>query len=353
MRHGIHRLTALVARLPVAGLQTQPDYKEVITVRPGTPGGHRDRYSDPERWARQVTDKVIAAWWRARVGGDIAVPIGTVAALALTRRQPQLDRDGGGLELGLEIQAMSPARFGAWLKLAWGLQWFERPDLVERARILHEWLHLDDRSAERRLRGAHDVALAAIDAGLLELVADTDYRHAVDLFGPLIEQLRAADDKRARGDFYTPASVSRAGVGITFGGAASDLVPGSAFIDPTAGSGGLLRAAAEELRDRGLDPADFAWQANDIDPVAAGACAVNCILWDLGPNSVVACSDVLMRADSIQKARAEANVWLRRRDAELARLQSLAAFRHAKTLLAAVMRPDQDDPTDRAQQPKA
>ncbi|WP_436788876.1 N-6 DNA methylase [Yinghuangia sp. YIM S10712] len=311
--------------------------------------GSRARYDDPARWGQHIDDKVMDAWWGSRAGSDIAVPIGTVAALALVRRQPQLTDGGGGLELGAEIEAMTPENFGKWLQLAWGLYWFERPDLVERARPLHEWLHADDRGAPRRLKAAHHVALAAIRAGILELVSVDRLRHDVDLFGALIEQMRGKADKRARGDFYTPRPVADGLAALLVRDSIGELVrhasAGAMFTDPAAGSGGLFRAAADELRDRGLDPADCAWRANDVDPVAAGTCAVNVMLWDLGPDSLVGCFDSLTDPDGMEEARAEALAWLAERDTQLSQLRMLAAVRHAQFLVSEFSRANSTEPS--------
>lgn len=310
------------------------------------PPTRRAHFDDPERWAQHITEKVMTVWWAAHAGTDLAVPIGTVAALALVREQPQLHPshgDTGGLEVGAEIAGMTADQFGAWLRIAWGLYWFERPDLIERARPFHAWLHRDGPDTRRHLNAALRVAWAAINAGILELTADPDLRHDVDLLGPLIEQMRGRADKRARGDFHTPPSVSQAIAAVLLGDArpGQETHTGARFLDPAAGSGGMLRAAAQDLRARGLDPADYVWCANDIDPIAASACAVNFMLWDLGAASVVACSDALTDPDGIERAHAEAIDWLRRRDAELTSLRLLFAARGLPHLPTRV-----DDSTD-------
>ncbi|GDY49387.1 hypothetical protein SVIO_000100 [Streptomyces violaceusniger] len=44
------------------------------------------------------------------------------------------------------------------------------------------------------------------------------------------------------------------------------------FDDPAAGTGGLLRATAQRLRETGRDPGDFGWALNDVDPIASACC---------------------------------------------------------------------------------
>ncbi|WP_373298070.1 N-6 DNA methylase [Streptomyces abikoensis] len=55
--------------------------------------------------------------------------------------------------------------------------------------------------------------------------------------------------------------------------------PGEHVHEPACGSGGLLRAAAQGMRERGLDPASVHWSGVDIDQIAAACTAVNAIVW--------------------------------------------------------------------------
>lgn len=115
----------------------------------------------------------------------------------------------------------------------------------------------------------------------------------VDLLGHLYLLLRSDTAKRARGEFYTPPAVAKLMAEMSFAG----LSPGQAICDPTAGTGGLLRAAAEALRGAGKDPHDFAWYACDIEPVVVAGLVVNAHVWDLGPRVVIGCADSLAEPD--------------------------------------------------------
>jgi hypothetical protein len=95
--------------------------------------------------------------------------------------------------------------------------------------------------------------------------------------------------------------------------------PADQISDEVAGTGGMLRAAAQDLRQRGKDPHKVWWFANDIDPVAVAALAVNAHLWDLGPNVVLGCVDVLAEPDWTREAiKAQARELELRRGYEIA-----------------------------------
>jgi hypothetical protein len=73
--------------------------------------------------------------------------------------------------------------------------------------------------------------------------------------------LQNSEARRDRGQQYTPAS-GRRGPGGHGGG----LRARPNGLCPFAGTGGLLRGAAESLRGEGKDPHDFWWCGCDIDP---------------------------------------------------------------------------------------
>ncbi|MEU3783371.1 hypothetical protein [Streptomyces sp900129855] len=60
----------------------------------------------------------------------------------------------------------------------------------------------------------------------------------------------------------------------------------------------MLRSVAQHLRERGLNPHDYTWIGNDIDRLSTACAAVNAILWDLGPKSVIWCGDSLATYDA-------------------------------------------------------
>jgi hypothetical protein len=68
----------------------------------------------------------------------------------------------------------------------------------------------------------------------------------------------------------------------------------------------MFRSVAQHLREHNLDPADFRWFGNDIDPLSTVCAAVNAILWDLGPQVAIWCADTFSnREGGVTKALAE------------------------------------------------
>ncbi len=122
-----------------------------------------------------------------------------------------------------------------------------------------------------------------------------------DLLGHVYQELRNPKAKKAHGEIHTPASIAR----VLAARVLADAEQGQSICDPFAGTGGLLRAAAQQLRAQGTDPRSTHWHAADIDPVVVARLAVNMHLWDLGPHVVIGCADVLAEADWEIGARAE------------------------------------------------
>lgn len=60
---------------------------------------------------------------------------------------------------------------------------------------------------------------------------------------------------------------------------------------------GRSGSPAVALRDRGLDPAACTWFSQELDSVLAAGCAVNMIVWGMGPRALVACGDTLAEGD--------------------------------------------------------
>jgi len=109
------------------------------------------------------------------------------------------------------------------------------------------------------------------------------------------------------------------------------------LVDDCAGTGAFLRAAAQVLRERGIDPQAMHWYAVDIDPVAVAALAVNAALWELGPHVVLGRADILTEPE-----------WPARAHAEQARALRLHALRiTAAQVLAADYMLNSDEPPDR------
>ncbi|WP_435109793.1 N-6 DNA methylase [Nocardiopsis synnemataformans] len=235
----------------------------------------------PETRALAIGEAVDAAWRRRHGYGRIEVPLSTVATLALIA--PAWNETD---QASAEIAAMSREAFVAFARLQWDVFVNHRPDLVEPAwPFVAVWL--GEQASDDELLGAHEVARAALGAGLLQLTADPGTRRRVDVLGVVLTLLKSSKAAAAQGAYYTPAHVAE--LLARMGGVErSDSV-----YEAAVGTGGLLRAAAEVLREHGRDPAEVAWTAVDIDPIAIAALAVNTILWGLGHDVLLGVANVL------------------------------------------------------------
>ncbi|MGD3109535.1 N-6 DNA methylase [Streptomyces sp. YGL11-2] len=277
----------------------------------------------------------MAERWHNRHGGTaIEVPIGVVAALALIR-----EKDPNGPDLKGQILAQDGPQMIAMLREIWSMHWMHRPDLIERARILHEWLNED--VDEYRMSAVRAVAETALKRGLFDLTGHEDpfLRSATDVLSPVMMCMRSHGARQGLGEFHTPAPVAEslaAGllqVTAAAGFAAKPPSPGEHIHDPAAGSGGLLRAAAQLLRERGHDPATYRWSMVDVDQIAAACASVNAIIWALGPTVTVACADSLANPNAIEDAMEEARAVFAHRDEVISKAQIIAAIRRAEQLV--------------------
>lgn len=286
--------------------------------------------------------EAVAERWHNRHGGTaIEVPVGVIAALSLIR-----EKDPDGPDLQAQILAQDGPQMIAMLREIWSMHWIHRPDLIDRARILHEWLN--DDVDEYRMQAVRAVAETALKRGLFDLTAHADpfLRSATDVLSPVMTSLRSQGARQGLGEYHTPPAVADSiaeGVNLEsiadIGLDARALKAGEHILDPCAGSGGLLRAAAQNVRKRGMDPAGFWWSMVDIDPVAAACCAVNAIVWELGPRVTVACADALANPDAVEDAMKEARAVFEHRDEVLGKARIIAALRHAEHLMEQTLSP--------------
>ncbi|WNM36732.1 N-6 DNA methylase [Streptomyces sp. Li-HN-5-11] len=262
---------------------------------------HRVFPSDPHRHAGDIADSVIAAWFSHYGGSRMDVPLGTIAALCFFR-EPRIDD---------WLLTLQPAQLSQLLREIWGFQWMTRPDLIEVARPLHDWLEEDP--DEHQLKAVQAVVHAAVHKGLLDLTArdDPSERSEADVLSPLLTGLRYKSDKKWRGEYHTPPCVTDLMAEI--------LVHddhGPTIREPALGSGGMFRSVAQTLRSRDLNPHDYTWFGNDIDPLATACAAVNAIVWDLGPRTVIWCADSLATEDAgLSKALTEREAVINHRNA--------------------------------------
>jgi hypothetical protein len=162
-----------------------------------------------------------------------------------------------------------------------------------------------------------------VGAGLLDVTLDREAAQEVDVLGHLHQELRTKAAKQWQGQFYTPGEVTDVIAQITVMGAE----PGRSICDVAAGTGGLLRSAAVQIRRDGGDPHDFWWYACDIDPVAVAALAVNFHIWDLGPRVVVGCANTLVEGDWDRRAIEEQKAAVEAQRSRMSFAEMLATLR--------------------------
>jgi N-6 DNA Methylase len=264
----------------------------------------------------RIADAVAQAWHTAYASDRPDIPLSVVAALTLRTpgdRADQVrvaslltDADDGGL-LG-------------FLRATWQLYAHHRPDLIRRVMPLAEPWFTDPRPGGDLLRAVRRIVRAALGAGLFELL--TVARHDVDVFGPLLAVLRTRTARAAAGQFYTPPDVGA--LLAQLNGVPTE--PGEMVYEPAVGTGGLFLSAAHAVRERGGDPATVCWIGEDSDELALAACAVNVIVWQLGPRVLLAHGDVLAAADGPDRA-------VRERGATLTLTRMIAAAQSALDLL--------------------
>jgi len=232
----------------------------------------------------KVAEAAEYAWNGVGGGSDVGVCVGVIAAIALLGK-----RDNEGPDPAERILGSSDEEIAQMLSEVWCMFTIARPELAFRCGPFGEWLNADplDRSL---LAGAGALARASVKAGLLELTLDLDALREVDLLGHLYTHMQSPSARQARGEFYTPPALAEVMARISFPGVA----PGSSICDPTAGTGGLLRAAAQMLRAEGKDPHEFRWYGCDISAVAVAGLAVNAHIWGLGPQVVIGCANTLV-----------------------------------------------------------
>jgi hypothetical protein len=246
----------------------------------------------PYQHAARLAEAVAAAWHRHHGSGDIEVPVSVVAALAFIEPSARQREQAAA-----DLLTLDTARFATLMRTQWAIFIRSRPDLLNRAwpliRVWHGQPSLDDET----VHAAKAVADAAIRAGQLQLTG-TDRRQEVDVFGPLLAALRPASAARARGQFYTPPDIAHALTSVR------GVPEGEPVIDCFTGTGGLLRAAAQAMRDQGRDPATTTWHAVDNDELAIACLAVNVILWGLGDQVLLGVGNAL-NDEWIARAKAE------------------------------------------------
>ncbi|MFD6923721.1 hypothetical protein ACFV99_26410 [Streptomyces sp. NPDC059944] len=264
---------------------------------------------------RDLAERVSRVWHAEHMPDGIRVPVGVVAALAQLADIP-----GTGAALG----ALAPETLWRLLERVWAVRWIEQPELAAWAAPLHDWLMI--RPSPEQARSVAAVTYAALDAGLLRLTGaqDAQVRREDDPLGAVLTTLRSKGARQANAEVHTPSDVAELLARLTLG---RDPLASGSLCEPTAGTGGLIRAAASEAAWAGRDVHTFEWAMNDVDPLAAASCASNALTWDLGPNVLAGCADVLLAPDWPSIARTERAQIRARHARDVADARSLAGLR--------------------------
>jgi hypothetical protein len=295
--------------------------------------------NDPHEHARKIAERVIDAWYSNYGGSSTDIPLGTVGALALLRQPKEV-----GTGLADWILGLPPHQLPQLFKEIYLGYWIKRPDLINRALRLYDWAWNPDPD-QQQLRAVHAVTHRAITTGLLDLTGhdDPSWRTESDVLSPLLTGLRHKSDKKWRGEYHSPASVTDLMARILVD---KDFAqPGLAIREPAVGSGTMFRSVAQRLRELQLNPHDYTWYGNDIDPLAAACAAVNAIIWNLGPNCLIGCADSLAIEDGgYAQTLAEAQDAFTQRDRYMDTATTILAHRRALRLLDELI-PDTQEAT--------
>ncbi|MET7809791.1 N-6 DNA methylase [Streptomyces sp. NPDC005395] len=252
----------------------------------------RPEFALPPTSGPDFGERVATAWHHAHGGNRMEIPLGIVATLALwpLKEHPRTLADFfRGLDAGQLLQCVREVA-AYW--------WMRRPDLIDTASVLFSWAEEDNHPASL-LAAIRATFHAALDAHALDHTghADPGSNAYVDLMSWAVTNLRHNSARQGLGEYHTPPEVCDMMAAQIIGRDPEQIREGYSLLDPCAGTGGMFRAAAELFRSMGLDPANYTWFAQEIDPLAAAGCAVNMIVWGLGPNAMVACGDTLAQGD--------------------------------------------------------
>ncbi|GAA3745280.1 hypothetical protein HDA32_005131 [Spinactinospora alkalitolerans] len=239
-------------------------------------------HPDVDQHAHAIAEAVDAAWHRAHGYGHLEVPASVVAALSLLA-PPVEERDAAADH----ITGLSTEEFAAFMRHQWAAFINLRLDLINPVWPLAAVWHGEHAITGTTVDAARSAACAALTAGQLHLTGDRETRWETDLFGVLITLMKGRNARAAHGQYYTPSPIAQL-MSHMLG-----IADGETIHEPAAGTGGMLRAAAQVMREQGRSPASAVWVANDVDALAVACLAVNAVLWELGTHVVIGVGDTL------------------------------------------------------------
>ncbi|MFC0112592.1 N-6 DNA methylase [Kibdelosporangium aridum] len=227
---------------------------------------------DVTQHAHKIADAVAEAWYGIHGSGRLDVPVSVVAVVAAA---PQKSSQGADVT-DIMVQ-WSPDDFVDYATNVWRSVIQHRPESTHLLYPILGWW-FDEIDTDTR-RHVHAVARAALRAGQVDLTG-TGRRFEVDLLGTVLTVLRPKSALKAQGQFYTPPGVGAVMAGL------SNVEEGGSVEDPTMGTGGLFRAVAEVMRQKGQRPSTMRWVGCDVDGLAVACATVNSLIWGLGRDIV-------------------------------------------------------------------
>ncbi|MBQ0926680.1 N-6 DNA methylase [Saccharopolyspora endophytica] len=248
-------------------------------------------HPDPDRHAADIAQSVEVAWNKSNHSGRRDVALSVVSALALLNQ-----RDANTADLAEQLRAQSAEEVARTLREIYTAVINSRPDLTHLVFPLMQWVFNDPEPALKR--AAKQVADAALHARQLDLTG-TERRYDTDLLGVVLTLLKSDSAGKANAQIYTPMPLADMMARMT------PPEEHSSVCDPAVGTGGLLRASAQAMRELDRDPATVAWYGADVDELAIAACAVNSLIWGLGPHIVLCVANTLSEGDWARRAEAQ------------------------------------------------
>lgn len=272
----------------------------------------RENHRDPDQHAADIAQAVDTAWNKSHHSGRRDVALSVVSALALLKQ-----RDPNSPDLGEQLRARSAEEFARTLRDIYTAVINSRPDLTHLLFPLMQWIFDDPDPALQH--AAKQVADAALHARQLELTG-TERRYDTDLLGVVLTLLKSDSAGKANAQIYTPTPLADMMARMT------PPEEHSSVCDPAVGTGGLLRATAQAMREFDREPTTVTWYGADVDDLAIAACAVNSLIWGLGPCIVLCVANTL----------ADAN-WARRAESQRAEILRIAEqVRRDKLMIHAI-----------------
>lgn len=275
-------------------------------------------------------EAVASAWYRAYGGTRMEIPMGVVATLALWPQK------GYPRTLAKFFRSLDTPQLLQCVREVAAYWWMRRPDLIDTASALFSWA--EGELTTNELHAVRDTFHAALDANALDHTGreDPEMNSWVDLMSWTVTNLRHKSAREGLGEYHTPPEVCDMMATQIIGRNPDEIHEGYSLLDPCAGTGGMIRSAAQHFRSMGLDPVNYTWFAQELDPIAAAGCAVNMIVWGLGPKAMVACGDTLHEGDLWPRAIEHRRAMVERRDDVQAQMAIAYALGRTQELLGMV-----------------